>query len=125
MQVRGSFSFLHVSLLPVTSFLYYARMTVLLLAIIFISDACMHAKRLQSGPTVCDLVDCSPPVGLLSPWDSPGKNTGVGCHALLQGILLTWGSNPRLLHLLHWQVGSLPLALSGKPLISDNLQYLS
>ena len=47
--------------------------------------------------------------GLLCPWDSPGKNTGVGCHALLQGISLTQGSNLRLLHLLHWQAGSLPL----------------
>ena len=34
---------------------------------------------------------------LLSPWDFPGKNTGVGCHFLLQGIFLTQGSNPRLL----------------------------
>ena len=40
--------------------------------------------------------------------DSPGKNTGVGCHALLQGIYPTQGPNPRLLHLLHWQVSSLP-----------------
>ena len=40
---------------------------------------------------------------------SPGKNTGVGCHALLQGIFPTQGSNPGLLRLLHWQVGSLPL----------------
>ena len=52
---------------------------------------------------------------LLCPWNSPGKNTGVGCHALLQGIFLTQGSNPYLLHLLHWQVGSLALALPGKP----------
>ena len=29
------------------------------------------------------------PIRLLSPWDSPGKNTGVGCHTLLQGIFLT------------------------------------
>ena len=42
---------------------------------------------------------------LLFPWDFPGKNTGMGCHFLLQGILLTQGSN---LHLLHWQVDSLP-----------------
>ena len=33
---------------------------------------------------------------LLCPWDSPGKNTGVSCHALLQGIFLTQGSNPHL-----------------------------
>ena len=35
---------------------------------------------------------------LLCPWDSPGKNTRVGCHFLLQGIFLTQGSNPGLLH---------------------------
>ena len=32
------------------------------------------------------------------PWDSPGKNTGVGCHSLLQGVFLTQGSNLGLLH---------------------------
>ena len=39
----------------------------------------------------------------LCPWDSPGKNTVVGCHAFLQGIFLTQGSNSHLLRLLHWQ----------------------
>ena len=39
----------------------------------------------------------------------------MGCHALLQGIFPTQGSNPCLLHLLHWQAGSLPLAPPGKP----------
>ena len=43
-----------------------------------------------------------------------GKDTGVGCHALLQGISPTEGSNPCLLHLLHWQVGSSPLAPPGR-----------
>ena len=38
------------------------------------------------------------PTTLLCPCDSPGKNTGVGCHALLQGIFPTQGSNPGLLH---------------------------
>ena len=38
---------------------------------------------------------------LLCPWDSAGKITGVGCHALLQGIFLTQGLNLCLLHLLH------------------------
>ena len=37
-------------------------------------------------------------VKLLFPWDSPGKNTRVGCHALLQGIFLTQGLNPGLSH---------------------------
>ena len=55
----------------------------------------------QSCPTLCDPVGCSPPTRPLCPWDSPGKNTGVGCHALLQGIFPTQGSNPRVLHLLH------------------------
>ena len=40
-------------------------------------------------------------VRLLCPWDFPSKNTGVGCHALLQGIFLAQGSNPSLLGLLH------------------------
>ena len=38
------------------------------------------------------------PTRLLCPWDSPGQNSGEGCHALLQGIFPTQGSNPVLLH---------------------------
>ena len=38
------------------------------------------------------------PARLLCPWDSPGRNTGVGCHALLQGIFLTQELNQDLLH---------------------------
>ena len=38
------------------------------------------------------------PDRLLCPWNSPGKNTGVGCHFLLQGIFTTQGLNPGLLH---------------------------
>ena len=80
--------------------------------------ATMLAKSLQSCPILCDPVDCSPP-RLLCPWDSPGKNTEVRCHALLQGIFLTQGSNPCLLRLLHWEVSSLPLVPPGKPI--DNI----
>ena len=48
--------------------------------------------------------------------DSPGENTGVGSHALLQGIFPSSHTlNPHLLHLLHWYVGSLPLPPLGKP----------
>ena len=43
------------------------------------------------------------PARFLCPWDSPGKNIGVGFHALLQGIFLTQGSNPCLLQLLHFR----------------------
>ena len=42
----------------------------------------------QTCPTLYDLMDCSPP-GSSVHGDAPGKNTGVGCHALLQGILPT------------------------------------
>ena len=62
------------------------------------------------------------PARLLCPWDSPGKNTRVGCYFLLQGIFQTQGSNPRLLH---WQVDSLPLRHQRSPftgiLIYENL----
>ena len=55
------------------------------------------------------------PNRLLCPWDSPGKNTGVGFRFLLQGIFPTQGSNPGLLCLLYWQAGSLPLVPPWKP----------
>ena len=52
------------------------------------------------------------------PWNSPGKNTGVGCHSLLLWIFLTLGTNSHLLPLLYWQnvsyLGSVPWWLSGK-----------
>ena len=51
----------------------------------------------QSCPTLCDPMDWSPP-GSSVPGDSPGKNIGVGCHALLQGIFPTQGSNPGFPH---------------------------
>ena len=45
----------------------------------------------------CDPMDCSP-TRLLCPWDSLGKNTGMGCHFRLQGIFPTQGLNPGLPH---------------------------
>jgi len=54
---------------------------------------------------------------------SPGKNTGVGCHSLLQGIFPTQESNLHLLSLLCWQVGSLPLAPPGKLFLECILNY--
>ena len=45
----------------------------------------------QSCLTLCNPME---PAGLLCPWNSPGKNTGVGYHSLLQGIFLTPGPNP-------------------------------
>ena len=49
---------------------------------------------------------------LLCPWDFPGKNTGVGCYFLLQGIFPIQRLN---MHLLHWQASSLPLSHLGSP----------
>ena len=66
----------------------------------------------QSCLTLCDPMDCHPP-GSSVHGDSPGKNTGAGCHALLQGISLTWWSNLHSLRLLHWQEDSLPLSHLG------------
>ena len=62
------------------------------------------------------------PARLLCSWNSPGKNTRVGCHALLQGLFPIQGLNLGLLHLLHWQEGSLPLAPPGNP--CNALYYL-
>ena len=56
----------------------------------------------QSCLTLCDSTDGSPP-GSSVQGDSPGKYTGVGCHALLQEIFPTQGLNPCLLSLLRWQ----------------------
>ena len=50
----------------------------------------------QSCPTLCDPMYCSLPSSSVH-GDSPGKNTGVDCHALLQGIFSTQGYNPGLL----------------------------
>ena len=51
----------------------------------------------QSCLTLCDPMDCSL-AGSSVHGDSPGRNTGVGCHAHLQGIFPTQGSNPGLLY---------------------------
>ena len=66
------------------------------------------SKSLQSCLILCDPMDCNLP-GFSVHGDSPGENTGVGFHALLQGIFPTQGPNPhllRLLYLLRWQAGS-------------------
>ena len=71
----------------------------------------------QSCPTFC-------------PWNSRGKNTWVGWHFLHQGIFLTQGLNPNLLHLLHWEARSLllnhlwPTPKSNFLLLSKNQQFI-
>ena len=71
---------------------------------------CVSTKVLQSYLTLYNPMDCSPP-GSSVHGASPGKNTGIGCHFLLQRLFLTQGWNP---HLLHWEVGSLQLEPPGK-----------
>ena len=67
-----------------------------------------HFSRVQLSVTLWTAAS-----RLLCPWDSPGKNTGVGGHALLQGIfLIKPASLPSNLHL---QAGSLLLGPPGKP----------
>ena len=75
---------------------------------------CVCRTSLHLCLTLCDPMDCSLP-GSSVHGDSPGKNTGVGCHALPQAIVPTQESNLCLLCLLHWLAGSLPLAPPGKP----------
>ena len=60
--------------------------------------ACLVA---ESYLTLCD-------TRLLCPWDFPCRNTGVGCHLLLQGIFPAQRLNLCLMRLLHWQADSLP-----------------
>ena len=79
---------------------------------------CVHAKPLQSCPTLCDPMDHSPP-GSSVHGDSPGNNTGTVCHALLQGIFSTQQWNPclphcrpTLYHLSHWESDSVNICQS-------------
>ena len=66
-------------------------------AVDIVNDYQVMCLITQSCLTLCNPRDCSPP-GSSVHGDSPGKNTGVGCHALLQRIFPTQGSNPGLLH---------------------------
>ena len=77
----------------------------------------------QSRLILCNPMDCSPP-GSSCLWNLLGKNTGVGCHFLLQGVFSTQGLN---LCLLNWQADSLPLALPREALcdVIVNLNHYS
>ena len=71
--------------------------------VLLVFNMCGHS--VVSGSLQCYRQQPSRP---FCSWDSPGKNTGVGCHFFLQGIFPTQGSTPCLLCLLHWQADSLP-----------------
>ena len=76
-------------------------------------STCTCAKSRQLCPTLSNPKVCSP--WILCPWDSPGKNTGVGCHALLQGIFPPQGFNLCLLRLLHCRQILYHLTHQGSP----------
>ena len=75
----------------------------------------------QSCPTLCNPMDCNMP-GSSAHGDSPGKNTGVGCHVFLQRIFPTQGSNPGLPHC--WQI-LYQLGYPNKAHLSFNLFFTS
>ena len=79
------------------------------------TESCTCACQVSSGVSDSLRSTGLQPARLLCLWDSPGKDTGVGCHAHLQGIFPTQGLNLHLLCLLHWQSGSRPLVPPGKP----------
>ena len=68
--------------------------------------------------------NCSLP-GSSCPWNFPGKNTGVSCHFLLQGIFQIQGSNLPLLPLLHWQADFLPGDHLENPLFNNYYEVSS
>ena len=72
----------------------------------------------QSCPILCDPYGLQP-TRILSPWDSPGTNTRVGCHFLLQEIFPTQGLNLCLLRLLLWQADFLLLSHLGSPYLNN------
>ena len=76
------------------------------------SHSCVYTKSLQWYPTLCNAMDYSlrgsSVNGILQ-----ARILGVTCHFCLQGLFLTQGSNPCLLHFLHWQVDSLLLSHRG------------
>ena len=72
------------------------------------------------APVVSNSLPPYGPSRLLCPWDSPGKNTGVGFHALLQGIFPTQGLNWHLLRrLLNWKAGPLLFVSPGNAELND------
>ena len=81
----------------------------------------MCAKSLQLCPTLFASVNSSPP-GSSVHADSPGKNTGVGCHALLQGIFPTQGLNLGFPHCKQISLKSEPW---GKPSVSTYITFIN
>ena len=75
--------------------------------------------------TVCNTMDCSPPVSSVHGISQARILKRVGCHFLFLGISVIQGLNP---HLLHWQADSLLLCLQGRPhvltVVSNSIHWL-
>ena len=82
----------------------------------------IYTKSIQLCPTLCDPMDCSPPRSSVLGILQAGILELVAMTSS-RGSSLTQGSKPGLLCLLHWQVGSLPLAPPGKPYIHVNVYH--
>ena len=95
----------------------HVRFNIYVNIIININNINMHAKSLQSCLILCDPMNCSPPGSCYS----PGKNTGVGCHFLLQGIFLRVETASPVAPAL--QVDSLPLSYQGSSINILNIYY--
>ena len=91
MQGRYSFTYLHVQRIDSVGFSHFSRV-----------------RRLATPWTAAR----QPPLG---PWDSPGKHTGAGCRALLQGIFPTPGTEPSSTTSLALQADCLPVTHPGSP----------
>ena len=90
----------HVSVHIITFHLLSKKLPCTAIHICFIHssvDVHLGCFRVQVCPTLLRPHELEP-ARLLCPWDFSDKNTGEGCHFQLQGIFLTQGSNPRLLH---------------------------
>ena len=95
----------------------------MILKIFVFCELCLLIFNMRACSVASVMSDSLPPYGLqptrlLCPWDSPGKNTEVGCHALLQGIFLTQELNPCLLNLLHCRQIPYPLSQLGSPIFN-------
>ena len=110
LQLLQQSSWFVVPMCLIIMMIYFQNLIYLLKCACSVAKSCM--TFLQPWTLACRL---------LCPWDFPGKNTGVGCCALLQGIFPTQGSNPCLLCLLHWQADSLPLQHLGNPQCSKQI----
>ena len=86
-----------------------------------IINRCTHTHSFMSDSLQLHRLQ---PARLLCPQNFPSKNTGVGCHFLLQGIFPTQGSNHHLLHLLHCMWIFLPLCHLGSPSMDEGIIYI-